>query len=197
MKMATLSSSGALCSWPQVGSSPSRRAAPQLDRHESPRHRVRRLASLCIIAAAGGCASTYVAPIEDGAAASLSFQVSGNPALGYAAYLLKRDSQTDHRCVRSPEKIAQIAVGVPLLKTRNPERIAIPAGEALYLRAIYVPAQIFEQTACSFDLSFTPASGRAYRIQIDWTQNSCVVEISYYDNGTWLSMQADTLQKAC
>jgi hypothetical protein len=158
---------------------------------------VRRLAALCIVAAAGGCASTYVAFTDDGAAASLSFQVSGNPTLGYAAYLLKRDSLTDHRCVRNPQKIAQIAVGVPLLKTRNPERIAIPAGKALYLRAMYVPAHIFEQTACSFDLSFTPASGKAYRIQIDWTQDSCVVDILHYDNGTWLEMQADTLQKAC
>lgn len=155
------------------------------------------LAALGLLAAAGGCASTYVAPTEDGATASLSFQVSGNPTVGYAAYLLKRDSLTDHRCVRNPQKIAQIAVGVPLLKTRNPERIAMPAGKALYLRAMYVPAQIFGQTACSFDLSFTPAGGKAYRIQIDWTQNSCAVEIFYYDNGTWLAMQADTLQKAC
>lgn len=171
--------------------------AAQLNRYASLRSRVRRLATLCIIAAAGGCASTYVAPTAGAPAATLSFQVSGNPTLGYAAYLLKRESSTDHRCVRKPEKLAQIAVGMPLLKTRNPERIGIPANDALYLRAMYVPAHIFEQTGCSFDLSFTPVSGKAYRIQIDWTRTSCVVGVSFESNGSWLPMQVDTLQSAC
>jgi hypothetical protein len=143
------------------------------------------------------CVSTYVAPAGDAGTAALTFEVTGDPALGYAAYLLKRESPEDHGCIIRSQKMAQIAVGNPLLKTSNPAEIAIPANTEIGLRAMFSPANIYDQFPCSFNLSFVPAKDSAYRVRIHWAPRSCTVELQSKENGTWRSFQADTRQNRC
>ncbi len=150
----------------------------------------------CIVASAA-CVSTYVVPAGDAGTAALSFEVTGEPTLGYAAYLLKRESPDDHACIIRSQKMAQISVGNPLLKTSNPAEITIPADAEIGLRAMFSPANIYDQMHCSFDLSFIPAKDSAYRVRIHWAPRSCIVELESKEDGIWRPFQADTRRNLC
>lgn len=169
----------------------------QRGRYASMQAKLMRIALLTLISTLAACVSTYVAPTSDTATAALSFEVNGDPVLGYAAYLLRRESLDDHACIIKSQKMAQISFGNPLVKTNNPTEIAIPANDAIGLRAMYVPANILGQTACTFDLGFTPAKDIAYKVTVDWGPRSCAVELQREESGAWRPIQAATRRILC
>jgi hypothetical protein len=81
--------------------------------------------------------------------------------------------------------MAQVVVGMPLVKTHNPESIPIPAGVPLPLRVMFAPAGVFNAPGCTYDVSFVPVKDQAYRVEVAWASNSCSVDIRTDVNGVW------------
>jgi hypothetical protein len=161
------------------------------------RRNVIRLSLLMCVASSAACVSTYVPPISEVGTATISFEVTGSPLLGFAAYLMKRESPDDHACIIKSQKMAQVAKGNPLLSANNPARIVIPANDAIGFRAMYVPANFMGHGGCSYDLSFSPEPGGYYRVRMDWTSLSCSINLASESGGTWYPVMALIERNRC
>jgi len=116
----------------------------------------------------------------------MSFEARGEPTLGFAAYLVKRESPTDHSCMTKSQAMARIVEGNPILRTDNPEHIPIVSDADVGFRVVFIPANLLGQIACSYDINIHPVRDRTYKVVVEWAQSgSCHVNLENEVSGQW------------
>jgi|GEM_PF-2790136 len=138
----------------------------------------------CLVLFLTGCATYYVPPTKDKPLAYVSYEVLGDPILGYTAELSHVVTPTSSSCPSKKNRMVWINNGNPFGgSTTESNNIPILAQDSFTVFAGVYPPNLYGQNPCRHGLTFKPEINKHYLVSILW-KGSCSSAVYEINDGS-------------